>query len=241
MNTFKKLFVSTIAVVGILAFSPITSHAIIGIGGTGVLGEYSGTLDYSFTNSTTASLTVVLNNDSDVGNSGFITAFAFNNPGGLITDVTSLDSSNNNFEDILGGATFSNDVNGAPFGQFDIGATTGGNWEGGPNVSAGIAAGGSANFLFSFTGINGGLQNLTDASFINTLSVGPGDGEGHEDFLVRFRGFTLDEFGQEGGSDKVPNDGGCVRNCEPVVPEPATMVLFGSGLLGSVLARRKRQ
>ncbi len=87
MNTFKKLFLSAFAVVSILGFSPTTSHAIIGIGGVGSLGEFSGTLDYSFTNATTAKVTIVLNNDSPALNGGFITALAFNNPFDFISDV----------------------------------------------------------------------------------------------------------------------------------------------------------
>ena len=73
------------------------------------------------------------------------------------------------------------------------------------------------------TGTN--LNTLTDQSFLNTFSASPGDGEGNQSLVVRFRGFNDED------SDKVPH----------VVPEPATMFLFGSGLLGGVFARRKRR
>jgi len=220
MHIFKRTYISAITAISILAFSPTASHAIIGIGGVGSLGEFSGTLDYSFTNSTTAALSIVLNNDSDAGNGGFITALAFNNPSDFVSGVV-LTLPTTDFN-LLGGATFNNTVNGAPFGQFDIGAGVGTNWEGGGTPSDGIAVGSTETFLFSLTGNN--LNTLTDQSFLNALSVGPGDGEGHQSLVVRFRGFD-DE-----GSDKVPY----------VVPEPATMLLFGSGLLGGIFARRRK-
>ena len=52
------------------------------------------------------------------------------------------------------------------------------------------------------------------------------------------------EFEYSGEGGYVKTDLGMdvvLQTGEPVVPEPATMLLFGSGLLGGVFARRKKR
>ncbi len=228
-NWIKKFFIGVFFVS--IAIFPSKAHALILMDGTGSLGSFTGSLSYNATDSTSALLTIFLTNTSPAANGGYLTAFAFNNPSDLISNVT-LNSSDPDFA-VIGGTTFQNTINGSPNGQFDIGASTGGGYEGIGAPQPGIAAGDSANFFFSLTGTN--LTGLTENSFISELSTGPGDGAGPEAFVTRFRGFN------NGGSDKVPAN---FNNPPPpgtlIAPEPTSMFLLSSGLVGAFLIRRKK-
>ncbi len=212
-------------ILSFVSFNPLAHAVLTPIEGTGTLGSYSGSFDYSASDASNAQFTISLTNTSAVDNGGYLTAFVFNNPFGFISGAT-LSASDTDFA-ILGGPTFSDGVNGAPYGQFDIGSSTGDSFEGGGNPSFGIAVGSTETFAFSFTGSS--LDTLTEQSFLDALSVPPGDGEGAQSFVARFRGF------EDGGSDKVPANGG-----QPVVPEPATMLLFGAGAIGAFLRKKMK-
>jgi hypothetical protein len=218
----RLLFVAASAA---LMLAPSIAGAVpIEIGGTGDLGSFSGTFDYTATDDTTGTVTIVLDNDSLT--SGYLTAFLFNIPTGADVDSVVFSSTNTNFALIGDDGDFQDGESGSPNGQFDIGASTGGGYTGGGSPSGGIAQGDSATFTFVLTG--SGLGSLTSESFLSTLSVGPGDGEGAEDFVVRFRGFP------DNGSDKVPNGE------TPPVPEPGTLSLVGLGLASLAARRRTR-
>ncbi len=223
-----KAFASAVIVVAGLLNPSVVRAVPIPISGTGSLGSFTGTFDYAPSDESSGIVNILLNNTSPALNGGFITAFVFNVPAGAGVTSSLLASSDGDF-DLLGETDFSDNVNGAPFGQFDTGASTGNSFEGGGNPSVGIAVGGMATFSFTLSGT--GLGSLTAADFLSTLSVPPGAGGGLEDFVVRFRGFD------DGGSDKVSNAG------DTPVPEPATALLlslgFASLLTSRVRARRK--
>ncbi len=200
------------------------------------LGSFQGSLDYQASDGQNAVLTVVLKNTSPVGNGGYLTAFVFNNPGNSITTASLTGPAR--FA-LLGAPDFDNGVNGAPFGHFDLGASTGGSFEGGGAPNKALGVGMTGTFTFTLTGH--GLDALTASSFLSARSVPPGAGEGVMPFVARFRGFA------DGGSDKVP--GGSVKvpdHPRPTsfdAPEPATLGMAGAGLtalLGWGCLRRKR-
>jgi hypothetical protein len=233
MNTINPLRIQSMskrlllaAAIAALMLAPSIAGAVpIAIGGTGTLGTFSGSFDYTPTSSTTGTVDIVLNNDSLTA--GFLTAFLYNIPAGADVSGAILTSSDGDFVLLGDDDSFDNGEGGSPFGQFDIGATTGSSFEGGGSPALGIPQGGSATFSFALTGT--GLGGLTAQDFLSSLSVPPGAGEGVEDFVVRFRGFP------DNGSDKVPNDGGT-----PPVPEPGTLSLVGLGLASLVARRRAR-
>ncbi len=224
MATGQQMVRAGILTLALVGLRPCGARADLITGTTGLngLGDFEGTLDYSATDSGHATLTVVLTNTSPAGNGGYLTAFAFNNPGQQITGVTLPAGA---FAVLGGSAGFSGGVTGSPYGQFDIGASTGGSWEGGGNPSAGLGVGQTGTFVFSLTGT--GLDSLSAASFLGTLSAGPGDGEGDAAFVARFRGFN------DGGSDKVAGiaDDSTVTIASIGTPEPGALTLCGMALL----------
>ncbi len=221
----NRIFILLLA--SVISFGTFTSQArAIAIAGdtaasTSGLGDFTGTMTYSFTSATEAQLIIELMNTSPELNGGFITAFVFNNPGDLIDSVV-FSSSDADFQ-LLGGPGFDDGVNGAPYGQFDVGSSTGSGFEGGGSPNVGIGVNSSAIFTFAFGGSM--LDTLSELSFLLALSEGTGAGEGYEGLVVRFRGF------EDGGSDKVPG---------AEVPEPATAVLLGLSLLGAARVRQRR-
>ncbi|MCE2884081.1 MAG: hypothetical protein LW806_04145 [Planctomycetaceae bacterium] len=142
------------------------------------LGTFTGSMTFVATGATTGQLSVELTNTSPIGNSGWLTAFAFN-----VVDGVSLS--------LAPGSTWNFLVNpaGSPYGDFDFGASTSESWEGGGPPSNGIAIGSTLTTVFTVTANASVLATLTDSSFLD-------DSGGHA-FVARFRGFA------DGNSDKV--------------------------------------
>lgn len=89
-------------------------------------------------------------------------------------------------------------------------SATGNNYNGGGNPTDGVAVGQTVTFTVTLASLNGN----TEESIFNSL-------------LIRSRGF------EDGGSDKDP-----LTVTE--VPEPASMFLLGTGLIGAVTGLRRR-
>ncbi|MDE2222728.1 MAG: PEP-CTERM sorting domain-containing protein [Candidatus Omnitrophica bacterium] len=216
----NKLSLTLIAAAIVLLCSPLKAQALT-FDGTGPWGDYTGSFTYSDISATSAKLTIDLKNTSPLANGGDLTAFAFNNPNNDITGA-SLSASDTNFT-VIGGSSFNNGINASPYGQFDIGASTGGSFQGSGSPSKGLGVGQTGNFVFSLTGTN--LNTLSENLFFNELSTGTGAGIGYQSMVVRFRGF------QNGQSDKVPAS---------VAPEPPSLVLLVLALFVSGIFFRKK-
>ena len=216
-----SLYIVCLALIGFVLVLPNAASAYNifgdGTGSTEGLGSFTGSFDYTNLSSTSGQISVELENTSPAGNGGYITAFAFNNPG--FSSVTSFSSSDGDFG-LIGGPSFNNSISASPFGKFDVGASISGSWLGGGNPSPGIGVGETATFTFNISFVDG--LTFTEYDFLNELSADAGGG-GAQFFAARFRGF------KDGGSDKVPGE----------VPEPASMFLLGSGLVGIVGLKRK--
>ncbi len=158
------------------------------ISGSGDWGSFQGSLAFTCQNSPNeAALVVELTNTSGMSNGGYITGFAFNNPGNSISAVTFSDS----LFQLLGAPGFSNAVNASPLGYFDLGASVGGSWQSGGDPQTGIGVGETRAFHFSMAS-----DDLCAVSIMRFIDE---NGEGGDDFfVVRFRGFD------NGESDKVP-------------------------------------
>ncbi len=227
-----------LAFVALLALPATTSNAGLISSNTGAsesgLGSFTGSIGVSNNTATTATITVMLTNTSPLANGGFITAFAFNDPGtasgGDIERVTGFTATDPDF-DLLGGPVVSDSIKAVPLGDFDIGASISGDFLGGGNPNPGLGVGESATFTFNVTGTN--LLNLSQASLEAALTDGSGGRSSF--FAVRFRGF------EDGGSDKVPAEPDDV--VVSAVPEPGTitMALIGSIPLGLTAWRRRRR
>jgi hypothetical protein len=156
-------------------------------------------------------LTITVTNTSTGTVQGKITSIGFDLPGSGGGAFTLVSSTNANY-------TLITQIDGNASGinrTFEIALLTGPNFNGGGDPSLGIIEGASAVFTISgnFTGFS--QEQIAAGIFLRFQDVNAG-----------------------GGSD-VAKCAGCVP--PPEIPEPATMVLLGTGLVGVAGAIRKRR
>lgn len=192
------------------AIVPITSNSPLSTEG---LGEFTGTLDYTYLGGSAGTLAVTLTNTTPAGIGGYITAFMFRPPPELGTFVSALTASN--FVDLV---NIPAGTSGSPFpGPWIGGAGLKGSWLAGGQPSGGIGIGQTGVFTFSITGANASM--LTSDSFVSGSLVSDPYA-----FVVRFRGM------EDGGSDKVPAN---------QLPSPGAVSLLA--LAGAASGRRRRE
>jgi hypothetical protein len=149
---------------------------------------------------------------NNTSSTGSITAIGFNLPGSR-PNFSLVSGTNTNFE-------LANDVNAQAGAQnftssFDVALLTGNNFGGG-KVSEGVLAGVSPQNTATFT-ISGDFSGLTAEQIARSI-------------ILRFQGIG-------------PRDESTIGlpNPNAPIPEPMTMILFGSGLAGVAASARRRR
>jgi hypothetical protein len=185
------------------------------IAGDGVLGDFTGSVTYTYTAGNTADLAIFLKNVSDPANGGYLTGFVFNIGADHVTaklnpNPTEIDYNDRDGLDLPKSGFFydvGTNASASPYGTFEAGAALSsgkpdkngvpplGEFLGSGKPQYGIGVGESATFHFKVVGCPDVLDDLSAMAFLREMS---GHGDYSASFIARFRGFA------NGGSNKTP-------------------------------------
>jgi hypothetical protein len=208
---FRKTLLTTAAAIAMFALSSVARADTITLTGINGTGVTATISNYSLSGNT---FTFTITNTSVApGSTGTITNIGFALPGTRPNNYTLVSSTNNNY-------ALAYDLNATAGSQnfvssFDLvlmDKTNGNPTFGGGSVNNGIAGGTSATFV-----ITGDFSGLTADQIARSI-------------FARFQAVN------GGGSDVANNTGN-----PGAVPEPMTMLLFGSGLAGVAARARRRK
>lgn len=212
---FRKALLTTAAAIAMLALSSVAradTITLTGVNGTGVTAQVS---NYSLVGNT---FTFTIKNTSVApGSTGTITNIGFDLPG-THTGFTLISPTNSGYTLVGETKITSGGQNATTSVNFDLMLFNGnGNPTfGGGSVNGGIAGGSSMTFVIAGDFTNASGNPLTADAVARAI-------------FARFQAVN------GGGSDVAANPG------PGQVPEPMTMLLFGTGLAGIAARARKRR
>jgi hypothetical protein len=173
---------------------------------------YQGSMQWSYTSGSTATITVNLTNTSSV--TSYLAAFVVGMAdAGFVVTQTSAPT---NFNQITG-----NGLKAAPFGDYDWGSGSTSSFNGGGSGNGGLAKGQSGTWTFSVSGAAASLAAVNSAAVFN--------GANEWDFVAHIKGITS---GSSTVSEKITS-----TLSGAVLPAPAALGVLA---IAGIMPRRRR-